>query len=331
MVQSRKEAIAAQHAQSQQGNAAKWYYVKMRELERLGITQWKPEAGDNMLRIIAQQDVDGFFLHEVFLHYKIGADGANVVCSQKMYNTPCPICELRASFLSEDPEDKKADALRYSARFLCFVVDTKNQETIKKGLRWFDAPGAFKKNILELSKNPRTGEFIDVSDPDEGGDILFVREGKMLQTKYLGFRILADSPPLAPEMYLATPKTFEEVIIIPEYDATLTLVSGQKYEPTTEERKQAANSAATSTGSSGSVAPSGTEATDVAAGVATAAANATSDPAPDAKKKEEIPFHEDTPPKQELLDPPPVVDKSNLSVAERIELLKKERAQQGGG
>ncbi len=311
MAESRKEAIAAQHAKAQQGNSAKWYYVDTHKLERMGITSWKPESGDNIIRVIAQQDVNGFFLHEVYLHYKIGADGNNVVCSQKMSGTPCPICELRAEFLAEDPEDKKADALRYSTRYLCFMVDTSSEESIKKGLRWFDAPGAFKRNVLELSKNPRSGEFIDVSDPDEGGDILFVREGKMLQTKYLGFRILPDSTPLSPEIYLATPQKFEDVMIVPDYDETLALVSGQKFTSPVEEKSR---------GTAG-----------VVDNTPTAASSAQKTAAEPEKKEEEIPFHED-PPKQEVLEPlPPNPDMSNLSVKERIDVLKKQRAEQGGG
>jgi len=222
----RTDAIKQEHANSGTGGVDKWNYVDTHMLERMGITQYKSEVGENIFRIIPQQDPEAFFMKEIFLHYKIGADGHNILCARRMFNESCPICELRDKIVAADPKDETEKALRYSVRFLMFLVNTKNTEESKKGLRWYDGPGGFKRNILALSKNPRSGEFIDISDPEEGGDIMFIREGKALNTKYLGFQILGDGEMPDLELYAATPNTFDEILKRPDYEFTQNLLDG---------------------------------------------------------------------------------------------------------
>jgi len=88
-----------------------------------------------------------------------------------------------------------------------------------------DAPNKVKINIVAISKDRRTGKFIDVSDPVSGKDIEFTRVGTKRATTYEGFK-LTDTGTPPPVWYQNVPDDFEEFILYPEYDRVYAEVFG---------------------------------------------------------------------------------------------------------
>jgi len=220
----RQEILADEHRKAKEGSGGKYNYVDTRALEKLGIMSYKAEPGDNFVRIISPKfskyppnDLPSFW-KEVWTHSHIGADDRTFVCLKKMKNLPCPICELAERLKTSDGDKEKVKALWSYRDYLFFVYDVKNAETEKKGLHWYDAPVTFKVEVISISRDKRTGKFIDVSTREEGMDIEFERIGKgMNNTEYRGF-CLRDNGVPPKSWYDSVPDDFEEFILYPSYE-----------------------------------------------------------------------------------------------------------------
>lgn len=241
----RTEAIENEEQKTRQGGGSRYSYVNTGVLERLGVDQYKADVGDNYLRIIPPMDPKEFYGREIFVHYNVGADGNVYLCLKKMYGEPCSVCEYRAELKEKNPEDEMLKALAYSRRYLFLVYNVFNQETEEKGLHWFDSPLVIKDNIVSLSKNRRTGETLDISDPVEGRDIEFVRRGKQKNnTRYEGFKLVEGKP--IPESWYQDIPTFDDVLLKPDYDEVKQQVRGvassSKAEETEDKDKEETSS-----------------------------------------------------------------------------------------
>ena len=228
---SREEALNEELRKSQQGNAGRFDYVNVRALERLGIQQWKPLQGTNIIRVIdlpfSRYPVDKkpFYAKEVFIHSNVGADQRTFVCTRRMWNEPCAVCELIEKLRSVNPNDERCKELYPSHRFLYFIYDTKSQETEAKGLQWFDCPSSVKNGICNVSKDPRTGKPFDISSRDKGSDVAFDKTGSGKNgTKYVGFQ-LVQGPTVPESWYKNVPDDFEEFILHPRYEDVLAAVA----------------------------------------------------------------------------------------------------------
>jgi hypothetical protein len=234
MNEGRRAAINNEQEKTKQGGQGRYNYVDVKVLERLGISRYKMVTGDNFLRIISPPDLTKFYGREIFIHTKIGADGVTILCMNKMFGEPCAVCEYREKLAAAGMDADTLKALSWSRRYLFFVIDTKNESTEDEGLRWFDAPAQVKDNIVTLSKNKRTGENVDVSDPEHGRDIEFVRTGAKLQTRYSAFALI-DNNPIPKEWYQDVPE-FDDVLFRPTYSKVKELIQGAE---STEEVEQA--------------------------------------------------------------------------------------------
>jgi len=223
-MKQRREAIQDEINKTNQGGGPRFFYVDVGKLERLGISQYKSQAGDNFIRIIPPKDPSQFYGKEVFVHYNVGADGLVFLCLRKMYGEPCPVCEYREELKKANPEDEAAQELAPSRRYLFFVFNVASSDTEEEGLHWFDAPVIVKDNIVSLSKDKRTGEIIDVSDPEDGRDVEFVRVGTSRKTRYEGFKLVESDP--IPESWYKDVPDFDEVLLKPDYDQVKREVRG---------------------------------------------------------------------------------------------------------
>jgi hypothetical protein len=106
-----------------------------------------------------------------------------------------------------------------------FIYDVKDEGTMDKGLRWFDAPSIIVNNILGLSKDKRTGKILDVSDPIDGRDVEFVRKGTGLNSKYEAFN-LVKTEAIPKEWHTDVP-TFDDVLLVPTYEQMKIETSGE--------------------------------------------------------------------------------------------------------
>ncbi len=221
---SREEALNEELRKSQMGNAGKFDYVNVRAFDRLGIQQFKPVQGTNIIRIIdlpfSKYPIDKkpFYGREVFIHSNVGADQRTFVCTRKMWNERCAVCELIDKLRTANPNDARISELYPSRRFLFFVYDTHSQETEAKGLQWFDSPPTVKDGICGISKDPRTGKPFDISSKDTGSDVAFDKIGSGKNgTKYTAFQLVRGPTP-PDSWYKNVPDDFEEFILHPRYE-----------------------------------------------------------------------------------------------------------------
>ena len=221
----RQEMLADEHRKAKEGNMGKYDYVDARKLERLGLEPYKMKGGDNFVRIITPRfskfDIKDpnypAYWKEVWIHSNIGSDSRTFVCMKKMAGLPCPVCEMAEAMAEKDPDNKAIMELWPSRRYFFFVYDVQDAETERKGLHWLDAPVSFKEEVISLSKDKRSGAFIDVSTYEEGMDIEFEKIGKGLNTKYKGF-VLKDGGQAPREWYDGAPDEFEEFMLYPTYE-----------------------------------------------------------------------------------------------------------------
>jgi len=243
-------AIENEHRKTQEGMWGKFDFVNTRALERLGINQMKLESGDNFIRIISPKfsryspENLPFYGREVFVHSNIGSDRRTYICARRTKDSngqpfgACPVCEYADQIRAQNPDDKRLSELYASCRYLFFVYNVKDASTEAKGLHWLDAPKSVKDNIVSISRDRRTGTFIDVSDPKTGADIEFTRVGTKLSTKYEGFKLSNKGTP-PDEWYQNVPDEFDEFLLWPDYNAVHAEVfGGAAPVPTTDNSQQ---------------------------------------------------------------------------------------------
>ena len=230
-----KKSIQDEIDKTNRSNQGKYDYVDVGMLERLGISAFKVTDNDNFLRIISPLKAK-FYGREIFIHSKIGADGVTILCLDKMYGEKCPVCEYRKQLQEEKASEAMLSVLAWRKRYLFFVIDVTNDSTMDKGLQWYDAPGVVKDNIVSLSKDRRSGEIIDVSDPDDGRDIEFVKTGVKLQTRYSAFKLVNTEP--IPKSWFEDVPEFEEILAKPDYDKVKEMVSGTATEESADAKAE---------------------------------------------------------------------------------------------
>lgn len=210
MASSREAAINNEYEKNRNGRPS-FEYVNTQMLDRLGITKYKTESSDNFIRIMPPKNEEAMWAKEVWVHRNIGANGVTMVCPKKMDNEPCPVCEMIEEMKNTGATEDEIRAIAASKRYLLFIYDVKSDETIAKGLRWYDAPGIVVTNIILLSKDKRTKEIIDVCDPVDGRDIEFVRKGSGLNSKYEAFNLVKTQP--IPSEWYANVPDFDDVLL----------------------------------------------------------------------------------------------------------------------
>jgi len=232
----RVDAIKKAYKEKEEGRYRdRTWYIDREKLEELGIKEYKSKVGDNFICIIPPKEDSAYFGIELFVHYNIGVNDSAFLCPREMEAKACPICEKWKIEKQSGNDDK--DYLRtlspYPPRHLFFIVDVASKETKEIGIQIFDAPTTINDGILEHSVSKRTGEVVDVSDPDEGKNFVFSRKGKgRTDTKYSGFD-LEDRDPV-PDEWLKVP-SFDEFLIYAEYKTIKEEFEGVKSEEPKDE------------------------------------------------------------------------------------------------
>jgi hypothetical protein len=132
-------------------------------------TKWKPQQGDQTIRIVPTADGDPF--KEFHFHYNVGKN-PGILCPKKNHGEDCPICNF-ASALWKEGVEKNEDDLKREAKKL-FVrkryfspIMVRGEED--KGVRiWAYGKTAYE-NLLGLVLDPDYG---DITDPQSGTDIV---------------------------------------------------------------------------------------------------------------------------------------------------------------
>jgi len=227
MDESRKKAIE-DGAKISSGSRVNYNYVDTDKLEKLGIARYdtkkKEAGGNNFIRIVSPSS-KGAFAMQISKHQNVGADGNTFLCLDRMFGKPCPVCEYIKELKAKNPGSPEIKDLAASTRFLMYVVDTSSEATMEEGTKWFDCPITIYKNVCNLSKNRRTGEPVDPTDPVDGRDVEFTRQdGK--RTDYIGF-VLTSTDTIPESWYTGLP-AFDDILLVPTYDEVKAALSGVK-------------------------------------------------------------------------------------------------------
>ncbi len=155
---------------------------------------YKVKEGESCVRIMpptwedAEKWGDGWEVG-VYLHYSVGPDNGAYLCLDKMNGETCPVCEARRSAADEE----EADQLKPSFRCLCWVIDRDNE---KAGPQVWSMPITLFRDINARSVDKKSNTPILIDDPEEGYDVVFLRTGNDLRTKYTAVEVLREPSPL---------------------------------------------------------------------------------------------------------------------------------------
>jgi hypothetical protein len=162
-----------------------------------GFDVFRPRDGINNLRYLPPTwDDPTHYGYEVHLHSFVGPSKSTYLCPARMLNKPCAMCEM-AERMAAEPENAKK--LQPRTGYILWILDRNDPEakTLYKPKLWqmsWTMNQEF--NVLAFnSKTPEKTLYID--NPDIGYDVAFKREGKGLNTTYLGLQIEREQSPIA--------------------------------------------------------------------------------------------------------------------------------------
>lgn len=154
---------------------------------------YKAPEGDNIVRAMPPTwNKAAHYGFDVHIHYGIGSDNAAYLCLEKMKGNACPICEARQK-ATRDGDEEYAQELRPSHRVLMYILD---REKERDGVQVWSIGSRMDSDIAMLCSDKRTGQRLNIDDPENGYDLDFVRTGTGMKTRYTGFSIARRSSPL---------------------------------------------------------------------------------------------------------------------------------------
>lgn len=157
------------------------------------VHMFKCEGGDNVIRFLPPTwPKPEHFGYDIYVHYGIGPDNQTYLCLDKMKGEDCPICEERARAQKDGDEDY-AKKLEPKKRVLVYLLDRNNE---KAGAQAWAMPWTLDRDICKISVDKRSGDVLELDNPDEGYDVEFEKKGSKDRTEYLGVAISRRSSPL---------------------------------------------------------------------------------------------------------------------------------------
>ena len=200
-----------------------------------------PDGGQNYVRILPPTwDNAEHFGFDYYLHSQVGPDNSQYLCLERCADLAqlhgveggkCPVCEERRQ-LEREGESEIAQQLKFSHRVGVWIIDRNNE---KDGPKFWDMSWSMDKDIAALQINKRTGEGLLIDDPDNGYDFEFVREGKGLNTRYIGKQISRQASPLSDDprqqevwLEFIENNPIPDVLNFFTYEHIMTVFSGRK-------------------------------------------------------------------------------------------------------
>ncbi|MNW28087.1 hypothetical protein D3C74_48990 [compost metagenome] len=146
---------------------------------------WSPKDGRNVIRILpAKPGTADDFYAEARVHYNVGPNKKMVTCG-KVARSSCAVCDfVDALFKSGDKEDEKlAKRMKATSRYYFNVIDRSVEEDSEDygKVLVFGSGATIFTDILGIICDPDYG---DITDADEGYDIIINKSGKGLDTEY---------------------------------------------------------------------------------------------------------------------------------------------------
>jgi len=152
------------------------------KLDELSGDFWTPKEGKNIVRILPPWNDSGVFHFEYTIHYGFTVGGrkrAFPCLTANGTHKRCPVCELIVKLEGGDEEDRKL-ANRLGPRTKCYVNIVDRKAEVRRVKIW----GFSRKQLTTILGYINDPDWGDVTDPEEGHDIVVVRAGTGLDTKY---------------------------------------------------------------------------------------------------------------------------------------------------
>ena len=147
---------------------------------------YKVTEGEHCIRILpATWENPEDFAVAIWVHYNVGPEENSYLCLRKMHDEHCPVCDEQERAKREGDEELAYNLLP-TKRFCIWLIDRDKES---EGPILWAAPQTMINNINKICFNKRTGEVIQVDNPEEGYDIIFERNGSGLKSKYEGIRV----------------------------------------------------------------------------------------------------------------------------------------------
>lgn len=156
---------------------------------------WKAKEGKNVVRILPWKRV---FFFKAILHYGFKRAGGGkremaypcLLMDEEAKN--CPVCDLyeKLSKSSEEKKSKLADRLRPVTKYYVNLFD---RERPNDGIRMFGFSGKMMRTLRGYLEDEDYG---DITDPEEGRDVIVTREGTGFTSTTYDLRVRAKSSPV---------------------------------------------------------------------------------------------------------------------------------------
>lgn len=184
---------------------------------REDIKTWVPKDGVNIVRILPAgwKNPEHYGL-DIYVHYGVGADRQSFLDLDKMKGEADPISEeyTRAKKEGDEEYAKQLDSKR---RCGVFIID---RDAEKEGPQFWAMPWTIDADVNKLSVDKRTGEALNIDDPQDGYDLEFEKTGKGKNTKYEGVAIARRSSELGDDRWLdyVVENPIPEILVYYDYD-----------------------------------------------------------------------------------------------------------------
>jgi hypothetical protein len=137
-------------------------------------TFWKPQDGDQTIRIVCPEDGDPF--KQYYFHYNVGKN-PGFLCPKKMHGKDCPVCNFAWSTYNDAKAAGDTETLKFcktlfaKERFFSPVVVRGEED---QGIRLWGYGKTAYGEMIGLVTNPDYGDITDVN----GGTDLTINYGK---------------------------------------------------------------------------------------------------------------------------------------------------------
>ena len=199
------------------GKGGLYYMIDDTECKDFGFNKFVPKPGNVFLAILPRPDSATFF-KQIYVHYDVGPNHYAFLCPNKMYDEVCPVCDRRKEVSDRGEPDEVVKLYSWSSRVLMWIVNVENKRAVQEGVYLYDAPLGVLKGIAGQTKDTRTGEIIDISDPVEDLELQFKRVGKDMHTKYDSYKTERRGAEI-PDIYYDDPIDMVDVLIQPDVEA----------------------------------------------------------------------------------------------------------------
>jgi hypothetical protein len=190
---------------------------------------WKPNDGDNRIRVVPPTwKKPEHFGYDLYVHYGVGADRQSYLCLHKHKDEKDPIHEAYETARRELNDMSEGDSgykdlkeyvksLKAKPRTGIFLVDRDHE---KEGVQFWAMPQGMDGDIVAVMQDKKTGEVLNIDDPEEGYDVEFVKTGKGINTEYKGVAIARRSSPLGNDKWLqyAIDNPLPDQLVFFDYD-----------------------------------------------------------------------------------------------------------------